>query len=83
MKNAKIKEQQQLEFYSAIQTMGRDECETYCKVLIENARAPNYTLINQWDSWDYFDNPKKMYDEVYNGILKTINHLKKLNEVNI
>ena len=50
MKNAKIKEQQQLEFYSAIQTMGRDECETYCKVLIENARAPNYTLINQLKS---------------------------------
>jgi hypothetical protein len=47
MKNAKIKEQQQLEFYSAIQTMDRDECEAYCKALIENARAPNYTLINQ------------------------------------
>ena len=50
MKNAKIKEQQQLEFYSAIQTMGRDDCETYCKALIENARAPNYTLINQLKS---------------------------------
>ena len=42
-----------------------------------------YLLINEWDSWEYFDNPKKMYDKVYNGILKSINHLRKLNEVNI
>ena len=42
-----------------------------------------YLLINQWDSWKYLNNPKKMYDKVYNGILKSINHLKKLNEVNI
>jgi len=50
MKNAKIKEQQQLEFYSAIQTMSRDETELYCKTLIEESRAPNYTLINQLKS---------------------------------
>ena len=47
MKNAKIKEQQQLQFYTAIQVMDRDETEQYCKALIENARAPNYTLINE------------------------------------
>jgi len=47
MRNAKIKEQQQLQFYTAIQVMDRDETEQYCKTLIENARAPNYTLINQ------------------------------------
>ena len=38
-----------------------------------------YLLINEWDSWEYLNNPKKMYDKVYNGILKSINHLKKLN----
>lgn len=50
MRNAKIKEQQQLEFYSAVATMSRDEALQYCKTLIENARAPNYTLINQLTS---------------------------------
>ena len=50
MKNAKIKEQQQLEFYAAVATMSRDETLTYCTQLIEGARAPNYTLINQLKS---------------------------------
>jgi len=59
------------------------ECYRYLDDLKKMNPKDYYTLINQWDSWDYFDNPKKMYDEVYNGILKTINHLKKLNEVNI
>ena len=31
MKNAKIKEQQQLEFYSAIQNMDRDDCQRIVK----------------------------------------------------
>jgi hypothetical protein len=50
MKNARIKEEQQMEFYFAIQTMDRNETEQYCKTLIENSRAPNYTLINQLKS---------------------------------
>lgn len=50
MKNAKIKEQQQLEFYSAIATMSRDDTLAYCTDLIKNARVPNHTLINQLKS---------------------------------
>jgi len=47
MRNAKIKEQQQLEFYSAVNAMSREETLAYCTNLIETARAPNYTLMNQ------------------------------------
>ena len=47
MKNAKIKEQQQLEFFAATSTMSRDEMLEYCTNLITNARVPNHTLINQ------------------------------------
>lgn len=50
MKKAKIKEEQQIEFYNAVMSMTRDECMAYCKTLIENSRAPNYTLINQLKS---------------------------------
>ena len=50
MKNAKIKEEQQISFYNAVATMNRDQTEQYCVKMIENARAPNYTLINQLKS---------------------------------
>lgn len=50
MKNAKINEQQQLQFFNAVSTMTRDEMEQYCKTLIKNARAPNHTLINELTS---------------------------------
>lgn len=47
MRNPKIKEQQQMDFYAATATMTRDETLQYCTKLIIEARAPNYTLINQ------------------------------------
>ena len=47
MRNPKINEQVQLQFYSAIAEMSRDETLEYCISMIENARAPNYTMINQ------------------------------------
>jgi len=50
MKNAKIKEQQQLEFYAATSTLSREETLVYCTKLIVEARAPNYTLMNQLKS---------------------------------
>lgn len=50
MNSAKIKEQQQLEFYAAAASMSRDETLKYCTKLIVEARAPNYTLINQLKS---------------------------------
>ena len=50
MRNPKIKEQQQLDFYATTATMTRDETLHYCTKLIMEARAPNYTLINQLKS---------------------------------
>lgn len=50
MKNAKIKEAQQLEFYANVASMTREETLVYCTKLIVEARAPNYTLINQLKS---------------------------------
>lgn len=50
MRNAKIKESQQLEFFNAVSTMSREDTLAYCTNLIETARAPNYTLINQLKS---------------------------------
>tara|TARA_R110000796_G_scaffold200890_1_gene317034 strand:+ start:1337 stop:1558 length:222 start_codon:yes stop_codon:yes gene_type:complete len=50
LRNAKIDEVKQLEFFTAITTMTRDETLVYCTDLIESARAPNYTLMNQLKS---------------------------------
>ncbi len=50
MRNAKIKERQHIDFFAAIATMTRDETLAYCTKLIIEARAPNYTLINQLKS---------------------------------
>jgi hypothetical protein len=50
MKNAKIKEAEQLEFYANVASMSREETLVYCTKLIVEARAPNYTLINQLKS---------------------------------
>jgi len=50
MKNAKIKQEQQIEFYNAVGPMTRDETLAYCTTLISEARAPNYTLMNQLTS---------------------------------
>jgi hypothetical protein len=51
MRNAKIKEQQQIEFYTATASMTQEETLAYCTKLISEARAPNYTLINQLKSF--------------------------------
>ncbi len=50
MRNAKIKEHQQIEFYTATASMTREETLAYCTKLISEARAPNYTMINQLKS---------------------------------
>jgi len=50
MRNAKIKEQQQIEFYAATASMTREETLVYCTKLIVEARAPNYTLMNELKS---------------------------------
>lgn len=47
MKYAKIKEENQIEFFAKVASMSRDETLSYCVELIKSARAPNYTLINQ------------------------------------
>jgi len=50
MKNPKIKEEQQIEFFNAITKMSRDQALEYCTNLIKSARAPNHTLMNQLKS---------------------------------
>jgi hypothetical protein len=50
MKNHKIKEEQQIEFFNAVTKMSRDQALEYCTNLIKSARAPNYTLMNQLKS---------------------------------
>ena len=50
MKNAKIKEEQQILFYNTVATMDRDDTLSLCTKMIESARAPNHTLINQLKS---------------------------------
>jgi|TARA_B110000467_G_C18156406_1_gene387080 hypothetical protein len=50
MKNPTIKEQQQLEFYAAIESMSRDETLEYCTNLIKNARKPNHTQMHNMQS---------------------------------
>ena len=50
MKNPKIKEQQQLKFYAEVMSLSREDTVTYCTKLIQGARAPNYTLMNQLKS---------------------------------
>ena len=50
MKNAKIKEEQQILFYQTVESMDRNQTFDYCKDLIESACVPNYTLINQLKS---------------------------------
>lgn len=50
MRNAKLKEEQQLLFYQTVANKSRNETFDYCKDLIESARVPNYTLINEMKS---------------------------------
>lgn len=50
MRNTKIKEEQQIEFFNAVTKMSRDQALEYCTNLIKSARAPNYTLMNQLKS---------------------------------
>ena len=66
MKNAKIKQEQQIEFFNAVMSMSRDETLAYCTTLIQEARAPNYTLINQLSSM----NKDRMIIAMNNFIMK-------------
>jgi hypothetical protein len=50
MRNAKLKQEQQLLFFQSVANMSRNQTFDYCKDLIESARVPNYTLINQMKS---------------------------------
>ena len=66
MKNAKIKEEQQLLFFQSVVKMTRNETLDYCTDLIESARVPNYTLINQLKSM----NKDRMIIAMNNFIMK-------------
>lgn len=48
MRNPKIGETLQMEFFEKTSLMSREETIEYCTNIILEARAPNYTLINQF-----------------------------------
>ena len=50
MRNAKIKEKQQLQFYQSVVNMSRNETYDRCIDLIESSHKPNYTLMNRMKS---------------------------------
>jgi len=66
MKNAKINEEQQVLFYNTVATMNRDDTLSLCIKMIENARAPNYTLVNQLKTM----NKNRMIIAMNNFIMK-------------
>lgn len=66
MKNAKINEEQQVVFYNTVATMNRDDTLSLCIKMIENARAPNYTLVNQLKTM----NKNRMIIAMNNFIMK-------------
>lgn len=50
MRNAKIKQEQQILFFQTVENKSRNETLDYCIDLILSARVPNHTLINQLKS---------------------------------
>ena len=50
MRNAKIKQEQQMLFFQTVENLSRNETLDYCIDLILSARAPNHTLINELKS---------------------------------
>jgi hypothetical protein len=46
LKSAKISEGAMMVFWDKTKPMTRDEAFAYCKELIESARVPNHTLVN-------------------------------------
>lgn len=50
MRNAKIKEEQQLLFYQSVVNMTRNETYKRCVDLINSSRKPNHTLMNRMKS---------------------------------
>lgn len=66
MKNAKIKEQQQLEFFNAVESMDDNSLRDYCINLIKNARVPNHTMMNEMKT----ASRNKIIDKMNNFIFK-------------
>ena len=56
MRNAKIKQEQQILFFQTVENMSRNDTLDYCIDLILSARFPNYTLINKLKSMSSKDN---------------------------
>lgn len=65
MRNPKIKEAQQLEFFKAIESMGLEDLRAYCINLIKNARVPNHTMMHGMKT----ATRKKIIDDTNNFIL--------------
>lgn len=66
MKNPKIKEEQQLEFFNAVETMNLEELRAYCINLIKTSRAPNHTMAYEMQT----DSRATIIDKMNNFIFK-------------
>ena len=67
LKNAKITEQKQLEFFHAIETMPLEELRAYCIDMIKNARVPNYTMMNEMKTASRAQIVRKANDFIFYG----------------
>ena len=67
MRNPKIKEAQQLEFFKAVESMGLEDLRAYCINLIKNARVPNHTMANEMKTDTRSDIIHKMNDFILFG----------------
>lgn len=47
LKNAKITEQKQLEFFQKIESMPLEELRVYCIDMIKNSQVPNHTMMHE------------------------------------
>lgn len=67
MRNPKIKEQQQLEFFQAVEGMEVEELRAYCIDLIKNARVPNHTMKHEMKTDNRATIIRKMNDFIMKG----------------
>ena len=67
MKNPKIKEAEQLEFFKAVESMDHDDLRAYCINLIKTARVPNHTMANEMKTDTQATIIRKMNDFILFG----------------
>lgn len=67
MKNPKIKQEHQLEFFQAVEGMEVEDLRAYCIDLIKNARVPNHTMMHEMKTDNRATIIRKMNDFILFG----------------